>query len=188
MPDRNPILAPLLSPTPTTPAAPVVVLRKPPICDPTEIALKVLNREDKVKKILRKEKLMNLPANSPHIFHKTQLISPPIYKLDPLRFCQPNSFARRSMLAQISRGDLFHLHLIGIVFTQFLPSLLIGYYIITTDAFFSSDMYLSTNELIDLLNIFTGPVDQHIGGSSAGVIDGKTAAQVLHSAASESSF
>lgn len=32
-----------------------------------------------------------------------------------------------------------------------------------------------------------GPLDQHIGGSSPGVIDGKTAAQVLQSAASESS-
>lgn len=45
-------MAPLLSLPPTTPADPVLVLRKLPICDPSEIALNVLNRDRIVKKLL----------------------------------------------------------------------------------------------------------------------------------------
>ena len=71
-------------------------------------------------------------------------------------------------------------------FNPILPSFRIGYF--AWKAGRSSDPLISTiksNELIDIINPFTGPVDQHIGGSSTGVVDGNTAAQVLQSAASE---
>lgn len=80
----------------------------------------------------------------------------PKYYLNPIknRLRDPqlyNSLASiRERLGQISRGYLFHLHLIGIVFKKFL--LLIGYY--AWDACMSSDLLLllSTNELLYLIH------------------------------------
>lgn len=73
MPDRNPLLAPLLSPPPTTPSDPVLVLKTPPFTDPTEIAQKVLNRERIVNQFLLHDKLLNPPASGPRVIHNTHI-------------------------------------------------------------------------------------------------------------------
>lgn len=94
----NPILASLLPPT--TPAAPVVVLRKQPapVPNPAEIALKVLNREELLVKEIRPRDPQVDPS---HFVHKVQhmnfsrsILSPPSYNFDPLGSSQPNTHAR----------------------------------------------------------------------------------------------
>lgn len=87
--------------------------------------------------------------------------------MNPLGLNQPNSYARRYLLSQMSRGELFRLHLLGNVFRQYLPSLLIGNY--AWSAFIAPDMDLDANEVLEFLKAFTEPGHiQHVGGSSSG--------------------
>lgn len=188
--DMNLILASLLPPT--TPSAPVVVLRKqpPPVPNPAEIALKVeialkaLNKEDTVGV----ELLLRSPKVDPsHFVHKVQymhfsrsFLSPPSYKFNPLG---PNTHARNSLLSQMSRGEIFRLHLVGNVLRQYMSSLSLGYY--AWYAFVGPDMFVSADQLWELMRPFTPLADLDTGGSCSGVVDGKRAAEVLQSASLE---
>jgi len=112
---------------------------------------------------------------------------PVIYRFNPLRLPQPNAYARKSFLSQLSRGDLFRYHLIGNIFKQYLPSLLIGIH--TWYFLVAPDLCLTTNDIFDLINplssistlTLTSAGDQYmdIGASSSGAVDGKKAAEVL---------
>lgn len=83
----------------------------------------------------------------------------------------------------MSRGEVFRLHLIGYVFRQYMPSLLLGYY--AWYAFVAPDVFVSADQLWELMRPFTPPADLDIGGSCSGVVDGKRAAEVLQSASLE---
>ena len=83
----------------------------------------------------------------------------------------------------MSRGEVFRLHLIGNVFRQYMPSLLLGYY--AWYAFVAPDVFVSADQLWELMRPFTPPADLDIGGSCSGVVDGKRAAEVLQSASLE---
>lgn len=182
--DMNLILASLLPPT--TPSAPVVVLRKqpPPVPNPAEIALKALNKEDTVGV----ELLLRSPKVDPsHFVHKVQymhfsrsFLSPPSYKFNPLG---PNTHARNYLLSQMSRGEIFRLHLVGNVLRQYMSSLSLGYY--AWYAFVGPDMFVSADQLWELMRPFTPLADLDTGGSCSGVVDGKRAAEVLQSASLE---
>lgn len=183
--DRSLIIAP------TPPSAQVVVLRELPISDPALIALRVLKREDNLARELLLRELYrksreSSSSHSSHIVHNTRKVvyppttsSPPIYIFNPLGFNQPNSFAMRYMLSQIGRGELFHMHMIGNLFRQYLPSLLIGVY--TWSALLASnELGITANDISDIISPLSSPGDlHHLGGSG---VDGNTAAQVLQSA------
>lgn len=135
-----------------------------------------------------KEDGMNIAHGSP----TNAMISPEepvIYRFNPLRLPQPNAYARRSFLSQLSRGDLFRYHLIGNIFKQYLPSLLIGIH--TWYFLVAPYLCLTTNEIFYLINPFSSTstltltsagdqyMDMDIGASSSGAVDGKKAAEVL---------
>lgn len=64
-----------------------------------------------------------------------------------------------------------------------MPSLLLGYY--AWYAFVAPDVFVSADQLWELMRPFTPPADLDIGGSCSGVVDGKRAAEVLQSASLE---
>jgi len=61
---------------------------------------------------------------------------------NPLGLNPPNSYARRYFLDKIIRYELFHLHRLGNVFRQYMPSLLIGYYYYAWYTLLAPDMVL----------------------------------------------
>lgn len=61
-----------------------------------------------------------------------------------------------------------------------MPSLLLGYY--AWYVFVAPDVFVSANQLWELMRPFTPPADLDTSGSCSGVVDGKRAAEVLQSA------
>lgn len=84
MPESKALMAPLLSPK-SSPAYDFLVLRRPPSCDPLNIAIRVLIYDEMAKKSLRNERLMNPPAEGPRVIHKYQIMNLPSYQFHPLK-------------------------------------------------------------------------------------------------------
>lgn len=172
---------------PTKPTPPqVVVLREQPLSDTAQIAHKILMRERSSR--VRDSEMNRSQDNGMNLVHGSErnaMISPPdpvVYRFNPLRLPQPNAYARREFLSQLSRGDIFRYHLIGNVFRQYLPTLLIGFH--TWHFLVAPDLCLTTYEIFDLINPFSSTSTSTLTSAGGldmdiGAVDGERAAGVL---------
>lgn len=176
----SPILAPFFPPTKPTPPQ-VVGLREQPLSNKALIAYNRLMRERCVMNRSQEKIIVDKSPENAMIFNQ----DPVVYRFNPLQLPQPNSYARREFLSQLSRGDIFRYHLLGNVFRQYLPTLLIGFH--TWQFLVAPDLCMTTYEIFDLINPFSststsaGVLDMvDIGASSSsGAVDGERAAKVL---------